>query len=206
MDIYEAIRSRRDVRKFRPDPIADDVLKRILDAAHHAPSVGFSQPWRFLLIRNQETRQAVRRLFDEANESARDVYTGERRALYDTFKLEGILESPLNLCVLCDRRTQEPTLGAQSIPETVVFSTCLAIQNLWLAARAEGVGIGWVSILEPEALSSLFELPDGVEIVAYLCVGYPEAFLERPLLEQVGWRPRQPLEDIMFEEHFDPKR
>ncbi|MCP5057159.1 MAG: 5,6-dimethylbenzimidazole synthase [bacterium] len=205
MDIYEAIRSRRDVRKFRSDEVADHILERILQAGHQAPSVGFSQPWRFLLIRSLDTRKAVRRLFDEANERASAAYTGERRKLYDSFKLEGILEAPLNLCVLCDRRTAEPTLGAQSIPETDVFSTCLAIENLWLAARAEGVGIGWVSIVEPKALRSLLELPDGVEIVGYLCVGYPEAFLERPLLEKVGWRDRMPLEEIVYEERFESK-
>lgn len=206
MDIYEAIHRRRDVRRFRGDPIADDVLERILLAGHHAPSVGFSQPWRFLLIRSLETRRAVRRLFDEANAKAREAFTGTRQTLYDSLKLEGILEAPLNLCVLCDRRSQEPILGAHSMPETAALSSCLAIQNLWLAARAEGVGVGWVSVLDREALSSLLELPERVEIVAYLCVGYPEAFLEQPLLEQVGWQARLPLDEVVFEERFGSKR
>lgn len=205
MDIYEAIHSRRDVRRFRPDPIADDVLERILLAGHHAPSVGFSQPWRFLLIRSLKTRRAVRRLFDEANAEARNAFTGTRQALYDSLKLEGILEAPLNLCVLCDMRDEQPILGAHSMPETVALSSCLAVQNLWLAARAEGVGMGWVSILKREALGSLLGLPERVEIVAYLCVGYPEAFLERPMLEQAGWQARMPLDEVVFEERFGSK-
>lgn len=202
MSVYEAIMTRRDVRKFRSDPIPDEVLDRILSAAHHAPSVGYSQPWRFLKIRSLETRRKVRELFDAANAEAREAYEGERQRLYDSFKLEGILESPLNLCVLCDERGSDPVLGAQSIPATVRLSTTLAIQNLWLAARAEGVGVGWVSIVDPEALRELLDLPDGVSIVAYLCVGRPEDQLEKPMLETSGWKPRRPLDEVVFEERY----
>ncbi len=206
MDVYEAIASRRDVRRFRSDPLADDVLERILEAAHQAPSVGFSQPWRFLLIRSETTRRAVRALFDEANAAAREQYTGERQALYDSFKLEGILEAPLNLCVVCEGASSEPTLGAHTMPETGILSTCLAVQNLWLAARAEGVGVGWVSILDPLALREVLGLPDQAWAVAYLCLGYPEAFLEKPMLETAGWRDRLPLDQIVFEERYGTLR
>ncbi|HWC89086.1 MAG TPA: 5,6-dimethylbenzimidazole synthase, partial [Pirellulales bacterium] len=190
MDLYEAIYSRRDVRRFRSDPVPDDVLARLLDAAHHAGSVGFMQPWNFILIRQRETREQVRAMFDEASRAAAESYAGPRRQLYDSLKLEGILESALNLCVTCDRSRGGQVLGRHTIFDTDVYSTCCAVQNLWLAARAEGVGVGWVSILEPERLGRLLALPEAVLPVAYLCVGYPQEFDEQPMLERVGWRER----------------
>lgn len=140
MNVYEAIHTRRDVREFRPDPIPEDVLARILEAAHHAPSVGFMQPWGFVLVRSRATRARIRDAFVEANARAAQVYTGDRQKLYRSLKLEGILDAPLNLCVTCDRERGGHVLGRHSIRETDLFSTCLAVQNLWLAARAEGVG------------------------------------------------------------------
>lgn len=199
--LYRVIRARRDIRHFTSDPIPPEVLKRILAAAHHAPSVGFMQPWNFILITSRTVRQQIRELFDKANahELAKLVHD-QRQTLYRTLKLEGILEAPLNIAVTCDRRRDQPfVLGRAPMPEADLFSTCLAVQNLWLAARAEGVGVGWVSILDYPEVGRLLELPPGVQLVAYLCLGYPVAFPPRPLLEEVGWKNRAPLETLVYE-------
>jgi 5,6-dimethylbenzimidazole synthase len=206
MDVYEAIYSRRDVRRFRGDAVSDEVLERILDAGHHAGSVGFMQPWNFILIRQRETREQVRAMFDEASRAAAESYAGPRRQLYDSLKLEGILESALNLCVTCDRSRGGQVLGRHTIFDTDVYSTCCAVQNLWLAARAEGVGVGWVSILEAERLGRLLALPEAVLPVAYLCVGYPQEFDEQPMLERVGWRERLRLDELVFYERWGGKK
>ncbi len=207
MNVYDAIHTRRDVREFRPDALPDAVLRRILDAAHRAPSVGFMQPWGFVLVRDVALRTQVRESFVSESRRAAERYTGERRLLYESLKLEGILEAPLNICVTCDRARGGVVLGRNSIPETDLFSTCLAIQNLRLAARAEEVGVGWVSILDPLELARLLALPPEVVPVAYLCVGYPVRFAERPLLESVGWRERLPLERVVFSERYgEPER
>jgi len=197
--LYRAIRERRDVRtQFRPDPIPVAVLGRLLAAAHHAPSVGFMQPWDFILIEDPEVRSAVKQLFARENARAAAHYQGERATLYAALKLEGILESPLNLCVTCDRTRGGPhVLGRNTVLETDLFSVCLAVQNLWLAARAEGVGVGWVSILEPRELAQLLGLPEQVYPVAYLCLGYVSEFLPAPELQQRGWRRRVPLQELL---------
>jgi 5,6-dimethylbenzimidazole synthase len=203
MDLYEAIYSRRDIRKFRPDAVPEEALHRILDAAHHAGSVGFMQPWNFILVKDAAIRQKVKAAFEVENRRAADNYSGERRALYDSLKLEGILESALNLCVTCDRGRGGTVLGRNSILETDLFSTCCAVQNLWLAARAEGVGVGWVSILDNAGLAEILGLPEAVVPVAYLCVGYPaEQFPLRPMLESVGWGKRLPLSEMVFEDRY----
>jgi 5,6-dimethylbenzimidazole synthase len=193
--VYRAILTRRDVRSgFRPDAVPDDVLLRVLTAAHHAPSVGFSQPWDFVVIDCTDVRQAVKAMFDRENGRAAGNYTGERQALYRSLKLEGILDSPVNVCVTCDRRRGGPhVLGRNTVLDADLFSTCLAVQNLWLAARAEGLGVGWVSILDHAELARLLDLPEGVAAVAYLCLGYVRAFLPDPELQQVGWARRLPL-------------
>jgi 5,6-dimethylbenzimidazole synthase len=202
MKLYEAIYSRRDIRRFRADPLADDVIFRILDAAHHAGSVGFMQPWDFILIRERETRLRVKAMFERENARGAENYEGERRALYESLKLEGILEAPLNICITCDRARGGEVMGRNTFLETDIFSTCLAVQNLWLAGRAEGVGVGWVSILDNAELSELLELPEAVVPVAYLCIGYPEEFSRDPMLETVGWRKRTPVEEVIFFERY----
>ncbi|GEK71533.1 MULTISPECIES: 5,6-dimethylbenzimidazole synthase [Halomonas] len=193
--LYRAIFERRDVRaQFRPDPIPPAVLARLLEAAHHAPSVGFMQPWDFLLIDDRAVRGRVHAIFERENAKAAEAHIGERGALYRRLKLEGILESPLNLCITCDRsRGGEHVLGRQSIVEMDLFSTCLAVQNLWLAARAEGIGVGWVSILDQDELAEVLGLPENVYPLAYLCLGYVDEFLDRPELARAGWRQRLPL-------------
>lgn len=197
--VYRAIFERRDVRsQFLPDPIPADVLERLLRAAHHAPSVGFMQPWDFIVVEDPAVKHEVKALHAQANAQAAHNYRDERAELYRQLKLEGIVESPINLCITCDRgRGGEHVLGRNTMLDADLFSACLAVQNLWLAARAEGIGVGWVSILEPRELARVLGLPEGVEPLAYLCLGYVSQFLERPELETRGWRPRLPLQDLV---------
>lgn len=196
---YRIVESRRDVRAFRSDPIPEHVLLRILNAAHRAPSVGFMQPWNFIVIEDHATRRAIKAVFLREHDRAATNYRGERATLYRSLKLEGIEEAPINLCVTCDRdRSGIPVLGRNTIIDTDLYSTCCAIQNLWLAARVEGIGVGWVSILTNQALSDILHLPDSVVPVAYLCLGYPQEFLEEPELQRRGWAPRLRLEELLF--------
>ncbi len=197
--LYRAIYERRDVRsQFLPDPIPRPVLARLLKAAHHAPSVGFMQPWDFILIDSAEVRQQVLASFNEENAKAADNYTGERQQTYRSLKLQGITESPMNLCITCDRsRGGTHVLGRNSVVEMDLFSTCLAVQNLWLAARAEGMGVGWVSIIDQGELAKILNLPDNVYPLAYLCLGYVSEFADQPELEAKGWRSRLPLEELV---------
>jgi nicotinate-nucleotide--dimethylbenzimidazole phosphoribosyltransferase len=199
--VYQAIYRRRDVRHFRADPVPGDVLARILDAAHHAPSVGFMQPWTFIVISDRQTRKRVRDLYERERAAAAQFFDEPHRTQYLSFKLEGILDAPLNMCITCDpTRAGAVVLGRNSMPETDLYSTCCAIENLWLAARAEGVGVGWVSILKLPQLREILSIPHHVVPVAYLCLGYPTQFLEQPELERVGWRPRQPLGEVIHYE------
>jgi 5,6-dimethylbenzimidazole synthase len=200
--VYRAIYERRDVRShFLPDPVPDAVLRRILDAAHHAPSVGFMQPWDFLVIRDSAIRQEVYRNFESASRRASEVYKNEQRRLYDSLKLAGIVEAPLNICVTCDHaRTKGSGLGRQTDPAVDLYSAVCAVQNLWLAARAESLGVGWVSILDLEQLKSTLGIPAELTLVAYLCVGYVSEFRPQPDLEEKGWETRSPLASVT---HFD---
>ena len=179
--IYDVIALRRDVRHFQPDRDVDEAtLARILGAAHLAPSVGFSQPWHFIVVRDRAIRQQVRRSFLACRQAEAARFPEGRRDQYLRHKLEGIEEAPLNLCVAVDLRDRdEAILGTTVQPEAVRASACCAVQNLWLAARAEGIGVGWVSIVEPAVLRSALQLPAGVEPVAYLCIGHPVAFRRR---------------------------
>lgn len=200
--VYRAIRARRDVRShFSGTPVDDDVLMRILEAAHNAPSVGLSQPWRFIVVRDLATRTAVRAAFADANAAAGRTYAGERAGRYRALRLEGIVDAPVNVCVVCDEDPERGHgLGRRTMPETALYSTVCAIQNFWLAARVEGLGVGWVSILDPEALRGLLAIPDRLRVVAYLCVGYVGAFAEGPDLERAGWEGRVPLADVVDRE------
>lgn len=197
--LYRAIHERRDVRsQFLPDQIPADVLTRLLEAAHHAPSVGFMQPWDFIVIESRSVRETVLAIFEQENQKAAERFEGERKEHYRSLKLQGIMESPLNLCITCDRSRGGPhVLGRNSIVDTDLFSTCLAVQNLWLAARAEGIGVGWVSILDQAQLSTALSLPEHVYPLAYLCLGYVNEFLDQPELEAKGWRSRLPLNDLV---------
>ena len=211
MDIegfYQLIFSRRDVRgEFLSDPVAPDVLARILNAAHHAPSVGLSQPWNFIVVRETSRRHAVYREFEASRKREATCFEGQQRDHYDRLRLEGILKAPVNICVTCDRSRAGPVvLGRTQQPDTDIYSTVCAVQNLWLAARAEGLGLGWVSILRPEVLKTLFALPASVEPIAYLCLGHVSDFHARPELEIKGWRDRLPLESLVWLEQWGEAR
>ena len=203
--VYDVIGKRRDIRHFRAGaPLPDEVLRRILAAAHQAPSVGYSQPWDFVVVRDRARRERIRESFlrVRAAEAAR-FPAGERREQYLAYKLEGILDAAVNVCVTVDLRpADEAVLGTTAQPESLRWSACCAVQNLWLAARAEGIGVGWVSIVEPAVLRRELGLPPGIEPVAYLCVGEPTEFRERPLLEETGWRRRRAVEEAIHEEEY----
>lgn len=202
--VYQAIFTRRDVRShFTADPLDDEVLARLLMAAHHAPSVGYMQPWNFIIIRDPERREQVRDLFLSARQDELPQIADERQALYRKLKLEGICESALNLVVTCDReRSRDSPLGRSHNPQMDLYSTVCAVQNFWLAARAEGIGVGWVSILDRSALKRLLAIPDHVEPIAYLCVGPVSDFAERPDLERKGWGKRLPISDLIMSETY----
>ena len=201
--LYRVIESRRDVRAFRTDPIDTETLARILGAAHRAPSVGLMQPWNFIVIRDAATKSRVKALFQVQNEIATANYRGDRAGLYASLKLEGIEEAPINLCVTCDRTRSGPhVLGRNTVVDTDLYSTCCAVQNLWLAARVEGVGVGWVSILDYDDLRPILGIPATVVPVAYLCIGYPREFLDEPELQRRGWATRLPLDQVVYQERW----
>ena len=198
--LYKTIFNRRDVRsQFKADTIPDEVLSRVLYAAHHAPSVGFMQPWNFLVIKDQTVKAAVHKGFKKANDAAADMFEPEKSKLYRKLKLEGILESPINICITCDRsRTGSVVLGRTTNKEMDLFSTVCAVQNFWLAARAEGLGVGWVSIIEQDDLRSALNIPAEIIPIAYLCVGYVSHFQTEPELQTAGWLNRTPIEELVF--------
>ena len=200
--VYRVIFERRDVRRnFLRTPIADDVLARILTAAHHAGSVGFMQPWDFVVIRQRATKRAVKQLFQKTNAQAAMRHEGAKATLYRSLKLEGIEEAPVNIGVTCSRQRGGPhVLGRSTVRDTDLYSTCCAIQNLWLAARAEGIGVGWVSILDHGALKGVLGIPRPVKVLAYLCLGYVSDFATQPDLETAGWRARIPVEELIHYE------
>ncbi len=202
--VYRAIETRRDVRgQFLPDPLPDDVVRRLLAAAHAAPSVGFMQPWNFILIRDAVRRQRLWEAFNKANREAEAMFAQERRELYRSLKLEGIRTAPLCLCVTCDpSRGGGVVLGRTHNPRMDAYSTVCAVQNLWLAARAEGVGVGWVSIFHDADVRAILGMPEGVEIIALLCLGFVDALYSEPELAVRGWRQRVALDELVFEEEW----
>lgn len=197
--VYRAIHTRRDVRsEFLPEPVTDEQLARVLMAAHHAPSVGFMQPWDFVVIRSAEVRTRIHADFRRAHDEAAQMFDAERRDTYRQLKLEGILEAPLNLCITCDRSRNGPVvLGRTHIPSMDVYSVVCAVQNLWLAARAEGLGVGWVSILHQDVLRDILGIPAHIEPVAYLCMGHVQDFHLRPELEEKGWLKRMAIDQLL---------
>ena len=202
---YKAVFSRRDVRShFTPEPIDDKTLSRILNAAHHAPSVGFSQPWNFILIKDVDARRKVKESFDNERKRSATLIEDPKKSKYLSLRLEGILSSAVNVCVTYDPTKFGPfVIGRSSIPETGIYSVCCAIQNLWLAARTEGIGLGWVSILSNDDLKKILEIPEHIVPIAYLCLGHVSKFSEKPDLETNGWLPRLDLKDVVFYEKWN---
>jgi nicotinate-nucleotide--dimethylbenzimidazole phosphoribosyltransferase len=195
--------ARRDVRRYRPDAVPDDVLRRVLAAGHTAPSVGHSQPWRFVVVRSPEARERASLLADaERLRQAAQLEPEAGRRLLD-LQLEGIREAPLGVVVACDRRTPAAgVLGRATFPDADLWSCACAIQNLWLAARAEGLGMGWVTLFQPADLAALLGLPDGVVTLGWLCLGWPDERPPAPGLERAGWSRRLPLEDVVLEDRW----
>lgn len=197
--LTDLFRWRRDVRRFRSDPVADDVLDHLLQLASLAPSVGNSQPWRFVKVEDPTRRKQVRDIFEEANADALGDYAGERAKLYAQLKLDGLDQAPVQLAVFVDKETDiGQGLGRKTMPETLHYSVVAAINLLWLAARAHGVGMGWVSILDPDAVVELLDVPDDWALVAYLCVGYPQEEHIDPELERAGWQDRVDMKNFVF--------
>jgi 5,6-dimethylbenzimidazole synthase len=207
LDLYDAIHRRRDVRaEFTGEPVDDATLRRVLGAAHAAPSVGHTQPWDFVLVRDEGTL----RRFHEHVRHERDVFASsldeERRRMFAHIKIEGILESGLGVVVTYDPARGGPAaLGRHTIADTGLYSTCLSIQNLWLAATAEGLGVGWVSFYREEWLRDLLGIPTTVRPVAWLCLGQVSRLQDTPDLERHGWRTRRPLEDAIHHDRYSER-
>lgn len=208
MDLYDAINTRRDTRaEFTGGPVADDVLNRILSAAHAAPSVGLSQPWDFVVVRGDATRARFRDHVAAEREVFADSLPAERAETFTRIKVEGICESSLGIVVGYDPTRGGPhVLGRHAIADAGLYSVCCAVQNLWLAATAEGLGVGWVSLYREEFLRDLVGLPEHVRPVAWLCVGAVAELPGVPDLERHGWRHRSPLSTVLHEERYDPSR
>ena len=196
--VYRAIYERRDMRHFLSDPVAPEILARLLDAAHHAPSVGFMQPWRFVRISCPDLRLAIHALVEQERICTAKALS-EREDEFMKLKVEGIMECPVVLvAALCEQR--EPHIfGRRTMPEMDLASLACAIQNLWLAARAEGLGMGWVSMFEPDALKALLNMPEDSQPIAILCLGHVEKFYDKPMLEQELWADRKDLTTLLFE-------
>lgn len=193
------LRWRRDVRRFRRDPLPEGTLDRLLAAACRAPSVGLSQPWRFVVVEDPGRRAAVRALFARCNGEAAAGYAGERAERYAALKLAGLDDAPVQVSVFSDHATAVGHgLGRRTMPEMVDYSVVTAIHTLWLAARAEGIGLGWVSILAPDEMAGLLDVPAAWRFMGHLCLGYPEAEAETPELERSGWEGRNPAGDAIL--------
>jgi nicotinate-nucleotide--dimethylbenzimidazole phosphoribosyltransferase len=202
--VHRVIAERRDIRRFRPDPVPEPIVRRLLEAAHRAPSVGLMQPWRMIVVEALETRIEVRHLAQRERLRQADRFDERARHFLDQ-KIEGIVEAPLGICFCCDHGEPDAEiLGRGTIPETDVYSTACAIENLWLAARAEGLGIGWVSFYRPDDLRAVFGIPARVDPIAYLCVGWPDERPVRPGLESAGWAERLPLAAVVMRERWQP--
>jgi len=190
---------RRDVRRFRADPVDEKLLDGLIEIATHAPSVGLSQPWRFVKVRSPNRRRAVWESFERANERALKGYEGERRATYLGLKLAGMKEAPIHLAVFADEATLTGSgLGRQTMPETLHYSVVAAVQTLWLAARAEGLGMGWVSILEPAEVRRALDVPETWKLIAYLDLGWPAEEHLDPELERHHWEQRHYVGNVIF--------
>jgi 5,6-dimethylbenzimidazole synthase len=201
--LEEIIMHRRDVRgnRFTDKPIPQEVLNKILFAAVNAPSVGFSQPWEFVIIRDKARKQAIKENFRQSKKIEKQQFSTQRQDKYESLKLDGIHEAPLNIAVFY-KPSQDPVLGQTIMPEVGPYSVVCAIQNMWLMARALNIGLGWVSILDPEKVKAILNAPQDNQLVAYLCLGYVDYFYESPELERKKWKNRKDFSSLVFDEHY----
>lgn len=194
---------RRDIRgnNFLNDPVSDGVISKILRAASLAPSVGFSQPWEFVVVRDDKIKKQVYESFVTENKKAEAVFNHEQRKIYEQLKLEGILEAPVNIAVFY-KPSDTPVLGQNTMAETGEYSVVCAIQNMWLMSRAMNIGLGWVSILNPDSVKKILKSPSGNKLVAYLCVGYVEEFFATPELEKLKWKKRKQINSVVYNNSY----
>lgn len=199
--VYRAIYERRDMRHFSGGTVADELLQRLLSAAHHAPSVGFMQPWRFIRVRSQPLREGLHALIEQERVLTAQAL-GEREDEFMKLKVQGVLDAAEVLVVALPPGREKHVFGRRTLPEMDLASAACAIQNLWLAARAEGLGMGWVSIFDPLPLAALLQMPEGSKPIAVLCLGPVQAFYDQPMLQAEKWARRAALADMVFEDHW----
>lgn len=197
--LYDLLRWRRDVRRFKRDPLPDGTVERLIGLACLSPSVGLSEPWRFVMVDDEGRRAAIRANFETCNKEALEKQDPDKAALYARLKLAGLDEAPVQIAVFSDRATAQGSgLGRLTMPETLDYSVVTAVHTLWLAARAEGIGMGWVSILDPARMSEILEVPPEWISIGHLCLGYPQAEDDTPALERAGWEHRHPPERVVI--------
>jgi 5,6-dimethylbenzimidazole synthase len=197
--LRDLLRWRRDVRRFKRTPIPSGTIERLIGVACLSPSVGLSEPWRFVLVEDRDRRAAIRQCFEACNVDALAMQSPDRAALYARLKLAGLDDAPVQLSVFADHATaQGAGLGRLTMPETLDYSVAIAIHTLWLAARAEGLGVGWVSILDPARMTAILDLPPTFAFIGHLCLGYPQAEDDAPVLEREGWERRHPSDRVLL--------
>jgi len=201
--LLEIITNRRDVRgnRFTDQLIEEEKISQILEAAINAPSVGFSQPWQFVIIKSKEIKEQVKSTFNTENEKASKLFKDERQQEYNRLKLEGIFEAPLNIAIFY-AGSDKPVLGQTSMTEVGMYSVVCAIQNMWLMARALNIGMGWVSIIDPEKVKQILKAPRDNKLIGYFCLGYTNGFLQQPELELLKWENRKKLSELIFKETY----
>ena len=206
--VYEAIFNRRDIRSFLSTEIPEEKLYKILEAAHAGPSVGFMQPWNFIIIKDEEVKKALAKAVDKEKRALAIHYEGTgRETTFMDLKIAGILEAPITICVTCNPFSAgDHVLGRNSIPETDIMSTSCAIQNMWLAAYAEGLAMGWVSFYKKSDVRTILNIPYHIDPVALMSVGYTENYPDRPLLEIHQWRKRQQLDQLIFQNQWQGEK
>lgn len=199
--VYKAIYNRRDIRTFLQQPVSDELLVKLLEAAHHGPSVGFMQPWNFIVIKDAETKAKLAEVVDRERRALAIHYEGtDRDTKFMEIKIQGILEAPVTICITCDpSRGGDHVLGRNSIPETDIMSVSCAIQNMWLAAYAEGLAMGWVSFYKKPDIRRILNIPLHIDPTALISIGYTEDYPERPLLEAYNWEKRKVLSQLVYD-------
>jgi 5,6-dimethylbenzimidazole synthase len=197
--LYDLLKWRRDVRRFKRDPLPQGTIERLISIACLSPSVGLSEPWRFVIVEDDARRAAIRASFESCNKEALAKQDPDRASLYARLKLAGLDDAPCQVSVFCDRGTaQGHGLGRMTMPESLDYSTAIAIHTLWLAARAEGIGVGWVSILDPACVARILDVPADWVFIGHLCIGYPVAEDDKPALQRQGWESRHGPRDTVI--------